>query len=623
MRLLMIHADDFSFKVTGATAAVRKDMELPEELTGGSAAEVLVAFIAVEDGDEKDPSSVIEQGMEAISDNAVKVGAAEVMVYPFAHLSSSLSTPRIATRVLDGIYNGLYGGDFGFEVKRAPFGWYKGFEISCKGHPLSELAATITPGRKKAPEEVSEALAAEKERKAEFLIITPEGDEIPLDDFDFKSRPEFKIFVDYDLEGSRLSDDEPAHIRMMRKMELVDYEPGSDPGNFRWYPKGFLIKRLMEDHVSGILRDYGAMQVETPLMYDYQHPNLKKYMERFPARQYVVKSDNKEYFLRFAACFGQYLMKHDMGISHRQLPLRLYELTHYSFRREQSGELSGLKRLRTFTMPDMHTLAGGMDSAKEEFERQFRMCIDWMKDLELPYELAFRSVRSYYDEHAGFMKEMARVAGRPFLLELWDDRFFYFIMKCEFNTIDSQGKASTLPTVQIDVENTSRFDITYTTPGGGKENPLLLHSSISGSIDRVVYGLLERQALKMKKGEKANFPLWLAPTQVRIIPVSELFNDLAEKLLDKFNCRVDVDDRNESLSRRIRTAEKEWVPFICVVGAKEQESGLVAVRTRDGARQKNMSPEELDAFVKKETEGKPFIGLNLPRHISRRPIFHG
>ena len=623
MRLLMIHADDFSYRVTGATAAVRKDTELPEELAGGVAEEVLVAYIAVEDSDEKDPGSVIEQGVEAISNNALKVSAAEVMVYPYAHLSSTLSSPRIANKVLDGIFNGLIKGEFGFEVKRAPFGWYKGFNISCKGHPLSELAATITPGRKKSAEEVSEAIAAEKERKAEFLIITPEGDEIPLGDYKFERKSEFKTFVDYDLGGSRLSDEEPAHTRMMRTMELVDYEPGSDPGNFRWYPKGYLVKKLLEEHVSGILRDYGAMQVETPIMYDYQHPDLKKYMERFPARQYVVKSDNKEYFLRFAACFGQYLMKHDMGISHKHLPLRLYELTHYSFRREQSGELSGLKRLRTFTMPDMHTLAGGMDSAKEEFERQFRMCIDWMKDIELPWELAFRSVRSYYEENAEFLKKMARLAGRPFLLELWDDRFFYFIMKCEFNAIDSQDKASTLPTVQIDVENTNRFDITYTTPDGGRENPLLLHSSISGSIDRVLYGLLERQAIKMKHGEKANFPLWLAPTQVRIIPVSEQFNGFAGETLEKFTCRADIDDRNESLSRRIRTAEKEWVPFICVVGAREQESGQVAVRTRDGSKQRNMSPEELEGFVKKETEGKPFIGLNMPRSLGDRPIFRG
>ena len=119
-----------------------------------------------------------------------------------------------------------------------------------------------------------------------------------------------------------------------------------------------------------MIADYGGMRVETPIMYDYQHPKLSRYLQRFPARQYVLLSEDKEYFLRFAACFGQYLIQHDMQLSYRHLPCRLYELTHYSFRREQTGELAGLKRLRTFTMPDMHTLARDMDQAKQEFAAQ-------------------------------------------------------------------------------------------------------------------------------------------------------------------------------------------------------------------------------------------------------------
>ena len=121
-----------------------------------------------------------------------------------------------------------------------------------------------------------------------------------------------------------------------------------------------LVRKLLaklETYVSERVRQYGGLQVETPLMYDYEHPKLSSYLNRFPARQYVLRSEKKDFFLRFAACFGQYMIQHDMQLSYRNLPCRMYELTHYSFRREQTGELAGLRRLRTFTMPDLHTLS--------------------------------------------------------------------------------------------------------------------------------------------------------------------------------------------------------------------------------------------------------------------------
>jgi len=117
--------------------------------------------------------------------------------------------------------------------------------------------------------------------------------------------------------------------------------------------------------------EMGAMEVETPIMYDMEHPTLKKYLDRFPARQYQIEADKKKLFLRFAACFGQFLMGHDMTISYKAMPLRMFEITRYSFRREQRGELVGIRRLRAFTMPDMHTLTRDMGQAMEEFRKQY------------------------------------------------------------------------------------------------------------------------------------------------------------------------------------------------------------------------------------------------------------
>ena len=131
----------------------------------------------------------------------------------------------------------------------------------------------------------------------------------------------------------------------------------------RFFPNGRLIKSLIERYVTDRVKEYGGYEVETPIMYDSEHPSMVSYFNRFPARQYNIDSDGKKLFLRFAACFGQFLMANHFQMSFKNLPYKLYELTRYSFRREQSGELVGLRRLRAFTMPDCHAFCGDMTQA--------------------------------------------------------------------------------------------------------------------------------------------------------------------------------------------------------------------------------------------------------------------
>jgi len=623
MRILLIHADRFSFRVTGETS-VSMPSELQKASPDGEVAECLVVFVAAEKGDETDVDSVVNQVLEDVLSLADQLGTGHLVIYPYAHLSSTLSSPRVAVRLLDEICLQLQSHD-DLQILRAPFGYYKAFEIACKGHPLSELAKTITPDRPAEGDvgaEESEALKAEKTLESEWIIITPDGKQVSTEDFSFSARPNLERLFRYEKSGTRVSDQAPPHIELMRRMELVDYEPGADPGNFRWYPKGELIKRLAETYVSKLVTDHGGMQVETPIMYDYQHPKLNLYLQRFPARQYVLLSGQKEYFLRFAACFGQYLIQHDMQISYNHLPCKLYELTHYAFRREQSGELAGLKRLRTFTMPDLHTLVKDVEQAKEEFLHQTDLAIQCMEGFGLDFEVAIRFVRDFADKNRSFVEELASCCKRPALIELWDERFFYFVAKLEFNFIDALDKAACLSTVQIDVENTERFDITYVDKKGEKQNPLLLHASISGSIDRILYAILETQAMRMTKGQKPSFPFWLAPIQLRLVPVSEKFHGACKQVLEKVPYRIDYDDRDITMGRKIRDAEREWIPYILVLGAREVSEECLNVRTRDGAQRK-MTLSELLAEIEPKVKEKPFLELPLPQCLSGRPIFVG
>ncbi len=618
MRILLIHSDFIKFEAK--KKAIQNADEIKEGI--GNAENALVVFVAVEKIDEQNPDSVIKKLAEDVRDTIKKVGAESVVIYPYAHLSSSLGSPESARRILNSVYDDLKSE---FKTLKAPFGWYKSFEIKCKGHPLSELSRTILPEDAEKEKE-SVALKAEKRLKSEWFVLDLDGKLIPVNGFNFDNYQNLKKFVDYEISKVRAVEKEPPHVKFMKTHEIADYEPGSDPGNMRWYPKGSLIKRLLEEHVSSIVVKNGGMQVETPIMYDLNHPQLSKYLNRFPARQYTLKSGDKEYFLRFAACFGQYLMSHDMTISYKNLPLKLYELSHYSFRHEQSGELVGLRRLRAFTMPDMHTLVRDIETAKEEFLEQYKLCMGWMNDLNLNYEIGIRFIKDFYEKNKEFANELVKLAGRPALIEVWDEMPFYFVMKFEFNIVDALDKASALSTVQIDIENTERFDINYTDENGEKKHPLMLHASISGSIDRNVYALLEKAYLDQQNGKKAILPLWLSPTQVRIIPLSGNFLSFAEDIalkIENEKIRVDIDDRNESMGKKIMESEKEWIPFIIVVGGKEKESGLFSVRIRETGKQEEMELEKIIADVKEKISKFPFKPLPMPKLISKRARFVG
>jgi len=460
----------------------------------------------------------------------------------------------------------------------------------------------------------------EERVKSEWLIISPEGEIVKAENFDFSSYEDLKLFYLYESSGSRKAKKAPAHVKVMQKLELVDYEPAADSGNFRWLPKGCLIKRLMEQHASSIVKKYGGMQVETPVMYDLRQPQLARYLERFPARQYILLSDEKKYFLRFAACFGQYMIMRDMQISYQQLPVRIYELTHYSFRRELSGELAGLRRLRGFTMPDMHTLCGDVEQAKEEFYQQYLLCKKWMKDLELDHVMAIRVVDDFFNQHRDFVLKIVKDFGSPVLLEKWKKRFFYFILKFEFNVVDAQKKAAALSTVQIDVENAERFGITYINKHGKKKYPLLLHASISGSIDRNLYALLEQAERRKQKGGLPKLPYWLAPVQLRLIPVADRHLNRCHEIASQIQARVEIDDRSETVSRKIRDAEVNWIPFIGVIGDKEFKSGKITVRER-GCLEKVVEVKEFQALFKSLQKDKPFEPICWPLLVSKQPKF--
>lgn len=607
MRILLIHSDYLNYNVKNKTPVAE---EIEDAKKQGAFDESLVVFTAVEKDDENNPQGIVKNLVKEVIKTNDQVKAENIVLYPYAHLSSSLSSPKVAVQVLNDAEEALNAE--GLNVKRVPFGWYKAFEISCKGHPLSELSRTIT-----AEEEEEE----EVEKKPSSWSILDGDKIIDIDDFKFEN-DQLEKLVSYEL-GTGASDaGEPPHVKLMREKELCDYESASDVGNLKWFPKGRLVRDLLADYVYNLVVDQGAMPIETPIFYDLDNEAINVHAAKFGERQYRTDT-KKNLMLRFACCFGAFRVMADPFITWKNLPAKLYELSTYSFRFEKKGEVVGLKRLRAFTMPDFHSFCADMNSTLEEFSKQTDMCIQTGVDLDVNYEIIFRATKDFYDENKDWMYSIGKKIGKPVLLEILPERKHYWSCKIDFAAIDYLGRPIENPTVQIDVESGKRFDITYLGEDGKEHYPTILHCSPTGSIERVICSLLEKTAIELD--EKAPMlPTWLSPIEVRIITVGEDHKDFANELYDKINAeniRVDVDDRDESVGKKIRNAATEWIPYIFVVGDNEKESGVFSVTVRETGEKVDMTVDELIKEVLDKTKGMPYRGLPLPKDISTRINF--
>ena len=233
MRLLLIHSDYIEYEA-------KKKTKMAEECSvlSDREEEALTVFCAVESVDEEDLEGVVSQAVEEIKKTAGQVNVKKIVLYPYAHLSSDLASPDIAVATLKAMNEAL---DVeGFAVKRAPFGWYKSFKLSCKGHPLSELSKTIVPGEETVKKE-------KKEVTHDWFVLTPDGKS--HDYHQYLDNTPFGYLVKKELGVAEPTGGEPAHVELMRSKELVDYEPASDVGCLRWMPKGKIVRDLLADYV--------------------------------------------------------------------------------------------------------------------------------------------------------------------------------------------------------------------------------------------------------------------------------------------------------------------------------------------------------------------------------------
>lgn len=471
-----------------------------------------------------------------------------------------------------------------------------------------------------------------KSIRKSYVILYPDGNEVGFN----PENPEGSLIKLTNVEDDPLqkyikseelgygSHSRPASIDAMRKLELVDYEPASDAGHFRFYPEGSMIFDLLVEWANEIaIEKFGAMKIETPLIYDWHQKDIREQGESFHERHYVVKvSDDpdKEWVLRFAGDFGLFRMMKDAKISYRNLPMRVYELSK-SFRYERRGELTGLKRLRGFTMPDIHSFTRNLDEGWEEYIELYKHYDDLAKNTEIEYAIVFRVVREFYEANKPKILEMLRYSNRPALIELLSGMKHYWVIKHEFQGIDTTGGACQLSTVQLDVVDSLRYGITYTDNAGEEKGCVICHSSV-GSIERWIHMILESSLQKVHP----TLPLWLSPTQIRIIPVKNDYLESSISLYREFKkagLRCDIDDREMTMQKKVMSAQKKWIPVMIVLGEKEVQSGELSVTLRERGETIHIKKEELIERMLAPIEEKPRIPSNLPFLLSRKPKFYG
>ena len=615
MRILLIHAKEFSFKAKSRAIADAESIDLtPSE---ASVENALVVFTTVEDVDAQDLKEVVENAAKDIIDVAEKIKANTIVIYPYAHLSKRLAPPKVAKEALSLLEEELKKrAEDKYKIMRAPFGWYKEFKIHCYGHPLSELSRAYAP-------KASPKLQIEKK----YFVLTPNGEVYKPEEYLSKADDEFRILIEKEALGKEIGEVENLVNALCAKFGF-EWEPFSDYGHMRYEPHATLMVDAVSEYAWKLARDLGipVLRIRGTNMFDLSAKPVYEHAELFGDRLYELWTDRKHLVMRYAACHQQFAILRDYVLSYKDLPLGMFEIAD-SYRLEQSGEVTLCFRLRRFYMPDLHILARDIEEAVDVSRKLQEVIHREATKLGQKYYAVYNVTEDFWQEKRDLLLELIKRDGKPAIVTVYHVGIYYWVVNVEYHIIDVAGRPREIATFQFDVGNAKRFGIKYIDENNVERYPVIIHTALIGSIERYIYMVLDAAVKMERQGKKPYIPTWMAPIQVRLIPVdpkSEKQMQLVEKtasLLEENLIRVDIDDRDISLGKRIRDAAREWIPYIGVVGDREVETGTINVTIRRSNDRVAVKPEELVAMVLEEIRDYPRLQPTLPRYVSKRPSF--
>jgi len=558
MKILTLHVDYINFKPL--KKALKKIAELSEkEKEGQKVGESLVVLTAIEKGDLVKES--VKKLVENIKDIARQVKVKRIVLYPYAHLSSNLAAPEIAEEILIGAEKLL---KKNFETIRAPFGYYKEFELKVKGHPLSELSREIR--------------TETKEEKIDTKnILRSIGKSI--------------------LDRSKLKPHD--HRILGQEMDLFSFSEVA-PGSAFWHNNGLIIYNELIKFMREELRKEEYTEVKTPEILDKKLWLLSGHWEKYRENIFLSKYENRDFASKPMNCPGGLIIFRAKPKSYKDLPMRVAEfgIVH---RHELSGVLAGLFRVIEFTQDDAHIFC-----TEEQIESEVLRLLNLMKRIynkfgfEYKIEFSTRPKRrigsdALWNKAEKHLENVLKKNKVKYKVNKGEGAFYG--PKVDFHIKDSLERTWQCGTIQVDFSMPERFDLEYIDKDNSRKRPVMIHRAIFGSLERFIGILLEHT--------KGRLPVWLAPIQIRVLSFTDRNEPYTRKVIKKLGeaiseIRMDADFRSVPIPTKIKDAELFRIPYILVIGDREKKGGTLAVRVKGDKRIKTMKPEKFVKSLKKE-----------------------
>ncbi len=568
MKTLNLHCDYIKFS---ALKKALKDIDeiAPNQNLEGEMSDCLVVMTAVEKNDDLEQSTDLL--VDDIKNIANQLKTNNIVLYPYAHLSNNLQSPLKSIKILKLVFDKLKSS---FNVLRAPFGYYKTFELKVKGHPLSELSREISIKGNEKIQDVSE------EERINLLRQVSKAK----------------------LDTSKLKDND--HRIIGQKMNLWSFNNVA-PGMVFWHNKGLKIKNNLISLWRELHRIAGYEEISTPQIMDRKLWEISGHWSKYGENNFKTNYEGRDFLVKPMNCPGGMLVYKTTPKSYKDLPLKVGEIGTVH-RVELSGVLAGLFRVIQFTQDDAHIFCT-QEQLESEIQKIINLILKTFSYFGLKFDHVELSTRpekrigrdEVWDLAEQSLENILKKTKMEYKINVGDGAFYG--PKIDFHLKDSLDRTWQCSTIQLDMALPERFDLTYTDENGNEKRPVMLH--------RVVYGSIERFIGIITEHMNGKFPLWLSPNQIKVLTMNDNTKEYSKKVYDLLfeeGFDVEFDDRNESIGKKVREAQIQRFNYIVTIGEKEVKENKIAVKKRDSDK---IEEYDLDIFMK-----------NLKREIKERII---
>ncbi|MDE1870008.1 MAG: threonine--tRNA ligase [Candidatus Micrarchaeota archaeon] len=569
MKILQQHVEFIEYEPIKKEIALAEDAEKKKERYE----DIVVLFTTVEKGDDE---KIAQQAVTELKKFLTNLGKNTILIYPFAHLSSNLAKPDIAISVLRAFEADAK--NLGIVVHKSPFGWTKQYSLKVKAHPLAEQSRSYSNLPKSAAEAIVDKKAVKETRK-----ISEDEMFARIRKSDFAGLPE----TDHRIIGERL--------------DLFSFQEVS-PGMVHWHNNGLILRNLLISYIRSELLKLNYQEISTPALANTALWGISGHSEHYLEDMFLTKLGEEEFGLKPMNCPATFLIYRSRKWSYRDLPVKFATVDNV-YRNELSGVASGLLRVKVFSQDDAHiftTPEGVVDQIKEILELMERMYGVFGMSHKI-------KISTMPDSHMGTDEEWKMATdvlinaadAKKLKYQIKEKEGAFYGPKIEVEIKDSMGREWQCGTIQVDMQMPKRFRLAYVGEDGKEHTPIVLHRAIFGSLERFMAVMIEHY--------QGKFPTWLAPVQAKVIAISEGANEYAKGVyaqLKESGMRVDVDISDKTLEYKIREAQLMKIPYMLIVGQKEQDANTIAVRARSGAQKFGVKVEDFIEKIKKECENK-------------------